>query len=145
MSFEAVADTFLMQTALKPLFSRARPLEGDGHGHFWDSPDRLKAGFPSGHSINTFAIASVIAHEYHHHLWVKILCYGYGAGVAAARLAARQHFPSDVVAGGAMGWFVGDYVYGKRHNSDLDAKSSFAEKILGHVRIGGESPATPAY
>ena len=145
MSFEAVANTSLMQLVLKPLFSRARPFEGDGNGHFWDSPSRINASFPSGHSINTFAIASVIAHEYHHHLWVKMLCYGYGAGVAAARLAARQHFPSDVVAGGVMGWFVGDYVYGKRHNTDLDGKSSFAQKILGHVRIGGAYPTVPAY
>jgi hypothetical protein len=28
--------------------------------------------------------------------------------------------PSDVVAGGAMGWFAGDYVYAKRHNPELD-------------------------
>ena len=59
--------------------------------------------------------------------------------------AARRHFPSDVVAGGVMGWFVGDYVYGKRHNTDLDGKSSFAQKILGHVRIGGAYPTVPAY
>ena len=104
MSFEAVADTGLMQLVLKPLFGRARPTEGDGNGHFWDSSSRITAGFPSGHSINTFAMASVIAHEYHHKLWVKLLCYGYGAGVAAARLSARRHFPSDVVAGGVMGW-----------------------------------------
>ena len=136
MSFEAVADTSLMQLALKPLFGRARPTQSDGNGHFWDSPARISASFPSGHSINTFAMASVIAHEYHHHTWVKVLCYGYGAGVAAARLAARQHFPSDVVAGGAMGWFVGDYVYGKRHNPDLDSKRTVTERILDHVHLG---------
>jgi hypothetical protein len=44
-----------------------------------------------------------------------------------------------------MGWFVGDYVYGKRHNTELDAKSSFEQKILGHVRIGGAYPLVPAY
>lgn len=136
MSFEAVADTGLMQLVLKPLFGRARPTEGDGHGHFWDSPSRINAGFPSGHSISTFAIASVIAHEYHQHLWVKLLCYGYGAGVAAARLSARRHFPSDVVAGGVMGWFVGDYVYGKRHNPDLKEKASVAQWMLEHVHVG---------
>jgi membrane-associated phospholipid phosphatase len=136
MSFEAVADTGLLQLVLKPLFSRARPTEGDGNGHFWDSSSRINAGFPSGHSINTFAMASVIAHEYHQHLWVKLLCYGYGAGVAAARLSARRHFPSDVVAGGVMGWFAGDYVYGKRHNPDLDERPGIAQWMLEHVHVG---------
>jgi len=136
LSFEAVADASLMQLALKPLFSRARPFQGDGNGHFWDSPSRINAGFPSGHSINTFAIASVIEHQYHHHLWVKVLCFGYGAGVAAARLAARQHFPSDVFAGAVIGWFTGDYVYAKRHNPDLDTKPSVTYRILDHVHFG---------
>jgi membrane-associated phospholipid phosphatase len=136
LAFEAVADTAMMQLALKPLFSRARPFQGDGHGHFWDSPSRISAGFPSGHSINTFAVASIIEHQYHHHLWAKVLCFGYGAGVAAARLAARQHFPSDVFAGAVMGWFTGDYVYTKRHNPDLDTKPSVTDRILDHVHFG---------
>jgi membrane-associated phospholipid phosphatase len=125
-----------MQLALKPLFSRARPTEGDGNGHFWDSPTRWNAGFPSGHALNTFAMASVFAHEYHHHWWAKAIFYGYGAGVAGARLAAKKHFPSDVVAGGAIGWFIGDYVYGKRHNSELDGKPTVSQRVLDHVHIG---------
>ena len=52
------------------------------------------------------------------------MIYGYGTGVAAARLAAQRHFPSDVVAGGVIGWFVGDYVYAKRHNPELMGKPS---------------------
>ena len=136
LCFEAVADTTILQLIMKPMFSRARPDVGDGHGHFWDSPSRINASFPSGHSINTFAMASVIAHEYHHHTWVKVLCYSYGVGIAAARLSARQHFPSDVVAGGVIGWFTGDYVYAKRHNPELDNPSPM-QSILSHVHIGG--------
>ena len=90
-------------------------------------------------------MASVFAHEYRHTLWVKILAYGYAGGVMGARLAANKHFPGDVLAGAAMGWFVGDYVYGKRHNPELDARSSFGQKILGHVRIGGAYPTAPSH
>jgi len=57
--------------------------------------------------------------------------------VVGARLAANKHFPGDVMAGGAMGWFVGDYVYGKRHNPALERKSTITERILDRVRIGG--------
>jgi hypothetical protein len=34
------------------------------------------------------------------------------AGIlSTARFAAQRHFASDIVAGGAMGWFIGRYVY----------------------------------
>ena len=37
-----------------------------------------------------------------------------------------------------MGWFVGDYVYAKRHNPDLNRKQGAMQKVLAHVRIGGK-------
>jgi len=36
-----------------------------------------------------------------------------------------------------MGWFIGDYVYGKRHNRELDSNRPGARRILNHVRLGG--------
>jgi membrane-associated phospholipid phosphatase len=81
-------------------------------------------------------VGSVLAHEYPRKWWIKVLIYGYGAGVAGARLAANKHFPGDVFAGGVMGWFIGDYVYGKRHNPELGRKRT-AEAILSHISIGG--------
>ena len=141
LSFEALSDVTIMELALKSIFDRQRPTEAHGNGRFWASTSpRYNSSFPSGHAIETFAMASIFAHEYRHTLWVKILAYGYAGGVMGARLAANKHFPGDVLAGGAMGWFVGDYIYGKRHNSDLDGKPAFAQKILGHVRIGGPTP-----
>jgi hypothetical protein len=35
-----------------------------------------------------------------------------------------------------MGWFIGDYVYGRRHNLDLDQKRTAAQKVLDHVHLG---------
>jgi len=48
-----------------------------------------------------------------------------------------RHFPGDVVAGGAMGWFIGDYVYTRRHNGELDQKRTITKRILDHIPIGG--------
>jgi len=31
---------------------------------------------------------------------------------------------------------IGDYVYGKRHNRDLDQKRTVAQKLLDHVSLG---------
>jgi hypothetical protein len=36
-----------------------------------------------------------------------------------------------------MGWFVGDYVYGKRHNADIDEKPTALRTILSHIQLGG--------
>lgn len=144
LSFEALADVTLAQLALKSVFDRERPLEGSGNGRFLSSPGpRYNSGFPSGHAIETFALASVFAHEYPHKRWVQILAYSYAGGVVGARLAANKHFPGDVLAGGAIGWFVGDFVYGKRHNPELDKRASISQRILGHVRIGGAYPTSP--
>ncbi len=136
LSFEALSDAFLVDTAIKVVTQRDRPYTGEGEGDFWANPGNpFSQSFPSGHSINTMALASVFAHEYHDKLWVKILAYSYAGAVIGARLAANKHFPGDVVAGGAMGWFIGDYVYAKRHNADIGHKS-ISYRILDHVHFG---------
>jgi membrane-associated phospholipid phosphatase len=37
------------------------------------------------------------------------------AGVSVARVTSRNHFPSDVVVGSAIGYLIGGYVY-RRHS-----------------------------
>ena len=138
LAFETLIDTTIVEEALKVITNRQRPLEGSGQGHFFRSNDRVNSSFPSGHSINTFGLASIFAHEYSHTWWVKALAYAYAGGVAGARLAANRHFPSDTLVGGATGWFIGDYVYAKRHNRELDQKPTAMQKVLEHVRIGAQ-------
>jgi membrane-associated phospholipid phosphatase len=136
IAFETLIDANLVAEAVKLIADRARPLEGDGHGHFEASTNgRWNSSFPSGHAINTWALASVIAHEYPKPV-VYVVVYGLASTVVLARVGARKHFPGDVLAGGAMGWFMGDYVYGRRHNRELDRKPSVGRRILDHVQIG---------
>ena len=137
LCFETLVDSNIVVAAVKMVADRARPLEGDGTGQFESSPNgRWNSSFPSGHAINTWAMASIIAHQYPHPRIIPILAYALATTVVAARVGARQHFPGDVVAGSAMGWFIGDYVFGKRHNAGLDAKASVSQKILEHVHLG---------
>jgi membrane-associated phospholipid phosphatase len=138
LGFETLIDTTIVESVIKMATHRARPLEGDGKGHFWDSSGSfLNASFPSGHAINSFALASVFAHQYPHPIYLPMIAYGLASTVVGARLAARKHFPGDVVAGAALGWFIGDYVYGKRHNRELDPKkASLSQKVLAHVHFG---------
>jgi membrane-associated phospholipid phosphatase len=137
IGFEALLDATIVGEAVKIAADRARPLEGNGKGRFEDSPNgRWSSGFPSGHAISSWAMASVVAHQYPHPLIIPILAYGLATTVVVSRVGARQHFPGDVVAGSAMGWFIGDYVYGRRHNGELDHKPTLGQKILDHVSIG---------
>lgn len=138
LSFEALIDTAIAGEALKIVADRARPYQENGKGRFEDNPSgRWSSSFPSGHAISTWALASVVAREYSHRKIIPIAAYGLALTVSVARVGARQHFPGDVVAGSAMGWFIGDYVYGKRHNDDVGGKRTTAQSILDHIRIGG--------
>jgi len=137
LGFETLIDVNLVAEAMKLVADRARPLEGNGKGDFEDSPSgRWSSGFSSGHAINVWALASVGAHQYSHPRYVPVIAYLLASTVVVSRVGARKHFPGDVVAGSAMGWFIGDYVYGKRHNPRLDQKRTVAQKIMSHVQIG---------
>jgi len=136
LCFETLIDSNVVAQAVKMATDRARPLETDGDGHFEaGAHGRWNSGFPSGHAINTWAMASVVAHQYPHPRIIPVLAYAFAATVVVARVGAREHFPGDVAAGSAMGWFIGDYVYGRRHNSELDPKPSAAQRVLNHVRL----------
>jgi len=104
---EALVDGAILFEAAKFTFGRDRPLQGDGHGHFFQGGD----SFPSGHAMESFALASVIAHEYRNKKVVPVLAYGLAALVSTSRFSSRQHFASDIVASGAAGWFIGTYVF----------------------------------
>ena len=111
---EAAVDSLAATYALKYAFGRERPLNNNYQGGFWQGGD----SFPSEHSAAAWAIAGVIAHEYPGPL-TSVLAYGLAAGVSGSRLTGKQHFPSDVLIGSAMGWFIGQEVYRHHHDPDL--------------------------
>lgn len=103
---EALVDGLIVMEMLKIPAGRNRPNAPRKPGDFFQGG----ASFPSGHSIETWALASVIAHEYRNQKWVPWVAYGLSGVVSAARIGARQHYASDVIAGGAIGFFIGQYV-----------------------------------
>lgn len=106
LSLEALADADITTSVLKVVARRERPLDGDHGGHF----EKGGSSFPSGHSTQAWALATVIASEYSDHKWVPYVSYGYAALVSTSRVLAQAHFTSDVFVGGAIGFFVGRYV-----------------------------------
>jgi hypothetical protein len=111
---EAAIDTYAVDTAFKYAFGRQRPDQGQGLGNFFHSG----VSFPSDHSAVAWSIASVIAHEYPGPL-TQVAVYGMATAVSASRVLGKQHFPSDVVVGGAIGWLIGRQIYRAHHDTEL--------------------------
>jgi membrane-associated phospholipid phosphatase len=88
---------------LKYAFSRERPYKDNANGNFWAGGN----SFPSGHTVAAWAVASALAHSYPHNRWVKWTAYAAATGVGVLRITANQHFPSDVVVGGTLGYAIG--------------------------------------
>jgi membrane-associated phospholipid phosphatase len=107
LATEALLDSLIVQSVLKPIAGRDRPNVAHTHQKWFDGG----ASFPSGHSMEAWALASVISHEYSHRKWVPFVAYGLATVTGMARYTAQQHYASDIVAGGAIGWFIGRYVY----------------------------------
>ncbi len=109
---QAVSVTAAATMAIKVLFHRPRPLMFEP-GSF--TPDDGR-GFPSSHASLSFAVAAAYASILHrrgilgsHKLEVGAL-FATALATGVFRVVAREHFPTDVVAGAvlgsAVGWFV---------------------------------------
>ncbi len=123
---EAIVDSLLVVEALKLATNRERPNEGNGEGRFWPHGTRsyeLDGSFPSGHAAESFALARVIASEYPSKS-VQVAAYGFALAISVSRVTARQHFPSDVLVGGTIGYLIGGYVV--RHHSAKNVASGFS-------------------
>ncbi len=112
---EAAADSYMATTALEYAFGRQRPLTNNYQGNFFQGGTSM----PSDHAAIAWSVASVVAHEYPGPL-TAALAYGLASAVSLSRVEAKQHFPSDVLIGSAIGWFVGQHVYRTHHDTSLD-------------------------
>jgi len=129
---EAVIDSYAVNEVLKLVTARTRPTATGGDGSFFTST-RSSSSFPSNHAMLSWAAASVIAHEYPGVL-TKILVYGGASAVSFSRVTARQHFPSDVVVGSALGWLIGRQVY-RAHSAynDEELYGKFTHDEEGNI------------
>jgi len=124
LSAEAAIDAIIVEGALKGITQRARPLDGVDRSEFFDGG----SSFPSGHSTQTWAVATVIAHEYKDRPAVQIAAYGIATAVSIARFTGHKHYLSDVLAGSALGWGIGRYVYSAHHRDSADADDQTVNK-----------------
>jgi len=104
---QALLDSLIIVEILKPIAGRNRPNSAEKGGDFFQGG----VSFPSGHAIESWSLASVIAHEYGRTKAIPIVVYSLATVVSLSRFAGQQHFASDIFFGAAAGWFIGRYVY----------------------------------
>jgi membrane-associated phospholipid phosphatase len=114
LSGEATLDTLAVTELLSLATRRQRPLEGNGGGHFWKGG----SSFPSDHAAAAWSIAAMVSHEYPSP-FLRFLSYGMATAISLSRIEARQHFPSDVLVGSAIGYLISSYVYRQHHDPEV--------------------------
>jgi hypothetical protein len=151
LSGQSAIDALVAVEALKYATGRGRPYQDFGNGHFWKGG----SSFPSEHAAGAWAIAGIVAHEYPSP-FMKFLSYGMATLVSASRITAKQHFPSDVLVGAALGYLTSEYVYHAHHKPELpgaaweppgihpDRPSHWQSKFMGSPYVPLDSWIYPA-
>ncbi|MEE4201376.1 phosphatase PAP2 family protein [Erythrobacter sp.] len=94
-----------IKTLIKNRIDRPRPNEAEKDGEHYieqsDEDDGEKSSFPSGHTAGAAAVAQAVSREY---TGAAPVAYA-SAGVASlAQVPQAKHYPSDVLAGGMIGF-----------------------------------------
>jgi len=126
-AFVAIAASGLFVDVLKIIFGRTRPRLWEEEGLYGFAPfaltDSLYKSFPSGHANTALAVAAVLAC-----FWPRLryLFLALALPVAVSRVVITAHYLSDVIVGGAIGWY-----------STFWLRSVFADKGWVFLRQGG--------
>ena len=141
LGMRALADSFLVVEVLKTTTRRPRPTNSDGtlrthnaDGEFFTSG----RSFPSGHSTEAWALATVVAHQYSDHRWVPPTSYGLAGLVAVSRVTDRAHFPTDIFVGSLIGYLIGRQVFRSNQQTPVQDNSGmqFSQLVTPDGGVG---------
>ena len=119
---------------MKLTFGRSRHEQNQGP-HDFDPFNPHYTSFPSGHTTQAFAVASVIAAHYES-MWVKATAFGAASIVGYARIQRNKHWATDVAAGAVIGTLVGNSVVHfnqSRRSHHVQPKISLAPLFDGEM------------
>ncbi|GKS59920.1 hypothetical protein YTPLAS18_34470 [Nitrospira sp.] len=122
----------VLTNVMKRTIGRPRPkFSHAGDFQLWPSLDNGFDSFPSGHASASFAVATVLAVHFPRTRWIW---YGLAATIASSRVIRSSHFPTDVIAGAAIGFAVGwllSHPLAEWHRSLVSALHSGAPWLVG--------------
>ena len=106
---ESAVMTQILTGTAKGVFGRSRPRTDRGAKQFdffkFSKNEDFKS-MPSGHVSSIFSTVTVLTKQYDE-WWVKIPAYTFAVAVAFQRMNSRNHWFSDTVVGGTLGYGVG--------------------------------------
>jgi membrane-associated phospholipid phosphatase len=124
----------LITPAIKIAAGRSRPYEDLGTNNFKSlGADNPNSSFPSGHTTEAFALASVISSHYEE-IWIKVTAYTVASLVGIARTYHDAHFASDVLAGAFIGNWVGLSVvsyHQQKQGANIMLRPEITQDIIG--------------
>ncbi len=142
----------LVSTIVKRLIGRGRPMHFDETGLWgfrWNVTDWTYQSFPSGHATTAFALAAVVG-------FVSPRWFYPGLALAAviglSRITEGVHYPSDVIAGAALGligaylvrWqFAGSRWLFQRRNGTIAARPLSSLRRYLTLKRRGSAPKPP--
>ncbi len=109
-SLQSMIYAGLLSYGVKYTIGRFRPYEQSGPHEF--APFSGRSSFPSGHTTTAFAILTPWVLYYPHPVTYSL--FALGTGTAIARVVREKHWATDVLAGGALGFFTAYYLT-RRH------------------------------
>ena len=140
MAGEALADSLGVGAVLELATQVRRPLAAVHPGFFQGGES-----VPSNQSLLGWTMASGIAHEYPG--WItQASVDGAASAVSLFRVSAKKHFPSDVIRGSALGYFIGRQVYNAHPDPELGGSAMCPSSHApdeGQDRVVGSRSLTP--
>ncbi len=118
---------------LKEAADRERPDQSD------------RRSFPSGHASTASVGATLASQNFDDmgltrpaRVFFKTAMVAVGAGTAWARVEGGKHFPSDILAGAALGSFIGRFIHGaflERPRSPFSALDLHVDRETAYVAV----------
>lgn len=124
MLLEGQLDGGVAATLLKLSFTSTRPSTDPTQRH-WFTGQIKDNSFPSGHSMSAFITAVILGRAYH----LEWLTYPLASLVAYSRVYNQNHWPSDVVAGAGLGYWIGCTVW-DFHQRSSDPADAFQWTVV---------------
>ncbi|OGU59051.1 MAG: hypothetical protein A2V66_15175 [Ignavibacteria bacterium RBG_13_36_8] len=120
---------------LKNAFGRARPSLDEGSNNFYlfaGKGDQYHS-LPSNHAALAFSLSSVLA-AHTENYFLKTIIFTPALLTAAERISSNSHWFSDVFLGGAIGYFVADFIV-NRHKQNNEEDIIFGISPSGQIGL----------
>jgi membrane-associated phospholipid phosphatase len=125
-SLYAGAITLILKTA----FGRARPYMNEGTSRY--HPFSFRDDYHSlsgGHTATAFVLSTILSRNAGP-TWLKILAYLPAVLTPMSRVYQDQHWMSDNVFGGALGYFVATWVVDTHEKKDKEFQSNSITPLI---------------